>query len=203
MKKFWIIITLFFVVILSTLGGYFYGTRERVNIQPDKIVIKAPNGAVQNDLTKIEKRDIKGILETDKIQVYGQLFFKISDANQTQIRLDLANVPLVVKQLKSGKQKSIPNELQVALAKVSRDGTDYEYEPIGTLIFDEINKNSTRTAQFSTVIDRPLFITGTDLIQRIVVQATKPEESNFFSEDSPNLPIKARSRPAPYFFIEI
>jgi hypothetical protein len=203
MNKIWISMFIIVVMCLVATGGFYFGVRERANSQPDKIIVRANNGAVQNDLTRIEKREVKGILETDKVGNYGQLFFINSDNNNTQMRIDLVDVPLMVKQLKSGKQKLIPKELRVSLARTTKDGTDFDYEEIGTLIFDELNHNNLQTAQFSTVLEKSLYSQTGGLVQRVVLQATKPEDENFFSEDNPNLPINVRPKPAPYFFIEI
>lgn len=195
LKKFWYGLVITLIICLVFFMGFLYGNREKIDKTDDLIKVIGPNNSIQNSLTQIETRSIVGSLDSQQLGEFGQLYFKIIDSENTEILIRLANVPTNVKQLKSKKEKVIPNELNVATAKRSVDGLDYEYTEIGKVIFDE-PKNNLRTAKFSTNL-------GNDLrdVERVVLMPVKPEDENVFVDQNADLPPKVRDKPAPFFWV--
>jgi len=184
--------------------GFLFGIRENINSEKDEITLIGPNGANQNFITQIQKKDVSGLLNSEKIATYGEMLF-IVEEKKTQILISLKDIPNSVKQTKSSNklEKAIPSKLNVALARRTVDGLDYEYEIVGELSFDA-PKNNSRSGQFSKILEQSFSDTSVKSIQRIELQPIdKNKDFNLFSEDNPNLPIEVRKKPAPFFWINL
>lgn len=195
LQKIWYIITFIGIGIFVFYLGFLYGNREKVNKSDDNILVIGPNSSIQNTLSLMEIRPILGSSDSQNIQIYGNLYFKVSE-QQTEILIQINNVPNEVKQPNSQAKKSIPNELKIATAKRSIDGQNFEYEEIGKLAFDQ-PQNNTRSGKFSTIIKKPISI-----YERIVLLPVLDNDSNIFIDTNPDLPPLVRSNPAPYYWIE-
>jgi hypothetical protein len=82
------------------------------------------------------------------------------------------------------------------------DGLDYQYTTIGKIVLDD-SKSNQRSGKFSTTIQEVLFNERGNSVARIELQPTKPEDANIFTDDSADLPVKVRQRPAPFFWVKI
>jgi hypothetical protein len=197
LRKFWIALGILAAIGIVFYLGFLYGNREKVDASEDKTTVVGPNLSVQNSLTQIETRNIYGAVETQNIQVLGQLYYKLEDDNRTEILIKLENIPAKIRQSSSKKEKPIPTELEIFTAKRSFDGQDYDYTKVGKIIFDEPRGN-VRAGRFSTIV-----LENLANIERIMLFPVKPEEDSIFTDTSADLPLKVRQRPAPYFWIVI
>jgi hypothetical protein len=202
LQRFWYIVSVLGIIGLVFYLGYLFGTRENFNSKTDSVEITSPNGAQKNFLSEIEQRIVVGPLDSKTINTFGELLFIQSQSNQTQILLRLQNVPNTVKQTDSKKEKAIPKELNVVVARLMSDGLDYQYTTIGKIVLDD-SKSNQRSGKFSTTIQEVLFNERGNSVARIELQPTKPEDANIFTDDSADLPVKVRQRPAPFFWVKI
>lgn len=197
LQKFWYVITIFGVLSITFYLGFLYGNRERMDARQPNLVVVGPNLSIENSLTRMEIRDIRGSRNAKDIETFGQLYFKSNADGKTELLIRMAGVPAEVKQAQGGATKSIPNELHIQVARRSLDGLDFITEEIGTLVFDE-PINNVRSGRFSTVYDKT--IVGIDRIQFVSI---KEGEENIFLDSDPDLPPQVRTRPAPYFWVEL
>jgi hypothetical protein len=200
------------LTILTILGmfylGYLFGIREKFNAEDDTTVVTASNGARQNYLTQIERRAIFGAVSgvnNKTPQTFGELLFIQESNNQTQLLFNFQSVPMVVKSSDNKTEKPIPVELDILLATRNADGTDFNYESIGKLIFDAPDKTGLKTAKFSTTIDKSLYNPDdpSKSVQRIEFRPFDLKDENIFTLDNADLPIAARTRKAAYFWVNL
>jgi hypothetical protein len=204
-----------FRIILITLTivgmfylGYLFGIREKFNSEPDSTIVTATNGAQRNYLTQIERRSVFGAVSATNNktpQAFGELLFIQESNNQTQLLFNFQNVPMVVKSSDNKTEKPIPVELDILLATRNNDGTDFNYESIGRLIFDAPDKTGVRTAKFSTTIEKSLYNPEdpSKSVQRIEFRPLELKDENIFTLDNADLPIAARARKAAYFWVNL
>jgi hypothetical protein len=196
LQKIWYIITFLGIIVFVFYLGFLYGNREKYNNEEDEILVIGPNYSIQNSLTLMEIRPILGSNDSQNIQAFGNLYFKLNK-DQIEILIQINNVPNQVTQQNGKVRKDIPNELKISTAKRSLDGQNYDYEEIGKLVFDQ-PQNNLRSGKFSTIIKTPI-----TSIERIVFQPVLDNDTNIFVDDNPDLPSAVRSSPAPYFWVEI
>lgn len=202
LQRFWYIVCVLGIAVLIFYLGFLFGNREQFVSKPNTIEITAPNGAQKNFLSEIEQRLVVGPVDSKTVSTFGELLFIQNQENETQILLRLQNVPDVVKQTDGKKEKTIPKELNVAIARITTDGLDYQYSVIGKLVLDD-SKTKQRSGKFSTTIKESLFSEKGNSVARLELQPTKPEDVNIFTDDSADLPVKVRQRPAPFFWVRI
>jgi hypothetical protein len=216
----------YLIIFLSLVGlvfylGYLYGTRELVASKPDNITINNPNGQATNSITKIQQRQIYGSTDSENVTTFGQIYFVENDKNQTEILIDLQNVPAKIKQTKGLKEVEIPNTLQVQVATRVRDSDgkeNYNYQNISknpsnpAIITLTANASGTRSGRFSGNIDSLIFDPQTlvNKVERLVLQPTDSNLQNIFIDRNSDLPIKVRGNPeanvagqsAPFFWVK-
>lgn len=183
--------------------GYLFATREKTENNADSITVAAPNGSIQNSLSQIETRNIVGSRDAKSEQNYGDFYFKVLPDNKTEIMLRIDSAPLSIK---ASVEKPIPSELNIALARRTAEGLDYNLEIIGKMTFDDAS-NGVRRGKFSSVlkpdgqgaIERPALAS----IERILLLPTKAEDDNIYVNKNPDLPQKVRERPSAYFWVVI
>jgi hypothetical protein len=200
LQKFWYFTSVLGILILTFYLGFLYGNRERVNDMDDNIQVVGPNLSIKNSLTEMEIREVAGSQDSQNIEVFGQLFFKVEtvdEEDQTEILIQMRGVPDEAVQSNGEINVSIPNQLRVATARRSIDGLDYEYTYIGVLILDEPVENQ-RAGKFSTILESDL-----SRLERLVLFAEDENIQNVFTDTSPDLPPQVRSRPAPFFWVEL
>jgi len=185
------------IIAITFYLGFLFGNRERVSELPDNIQVVGPNLSIKNSLTEMEIREIYGSPDSQNIGVYGQLFFKNNGEDETEILIQMLNVPSQVLQSNGQVAVDIPNQLRIATARRSIDGLDYEYNYIGVIIFDE-PVNNLRSGKFSTILEQDI-----SRLERIVFFAEDDTVQNVFTDTSPDLPPQVRSRPAPFFWSEL
>jgi len=199
LKIIWTIISLVSFLGLAFYFGYLYGYRERFNQKENQVLVIGPNLSIQNSLSDIKTNPVLAINGPSSIANFGQLYYKITNENKTELRLVLENTPLTLNN--QTRQVIIPESLTVYTAKLSSDGLDYEYTEIGTFVFNE-PKNGTRSGDFNKVLDYPLASVD-NRIDRLVLFAKGDMEGNIFLNQDPDIPIKARNRPSPFFWVEL
>ncbi len=202
-QRFWYIVSFISLFGIIFYFGYLLGLRDKFNSQTDQTILVAPNGAMKNFLTKIESRSVCGSSNAKDKSEFGEMLFIVTENNNTQILITLKKIPDSVKSSQSSKEKKIPNQLNVYSAKKTKDGLDYEYQELGKIIFNE-PINGLRDGKFSTVLDVPIFSQTSQNFERIEIKSDKIENENIFRDSQdPDLPIKARERAAPFFWINI
>jgi alpha-D-ribose 1-methylphosphonate 5-phosphate C-P lyase len=149
----------------------------------------------------MEIRDIVGSNDSQNIQTFGQFFFKTTEIstgnNEVELLIQMRNIPPEVVQSNAQGKVQIPQQLRILTAKRSIDGLDYEYEPIGVIIFDEPVENL-RSGKFSTILEQNI-----TSVERIVFVPEDEGVQNVFTDTSPDRPPQVRSRPAPFFWSEL
>lgn len=195
-RKLWLLILLATSLSLVFYLGYLYGRREEANEHIADISIQGPNKSSVNSLSKIETRDIVVIKNSQEVQNAGVLFFKVNE-EETEILLTIDNAPLQVTQLNNKVAKEIPKKLDVATARTSNDGLNYDYSILGTITLTS-NDGKSLKGSYSDIIEGDL-----RSIKRIVLLPTSPEDDNIIKSESPDLPALVRQRPAPYFWMVV
>lgn len=197
LQRFWYIVTVAGVLLLTFYLGFLSGNRERISDEPDNIAVVGPNLSIQNSLTEVEIRDIQGSSNSTDIQIFGQLFFKTTDDGETEVLITMKSVPAEVVQSNNQVRVNIPNDFQIKTARRSIDGQNFEYEPIGVITLDE-PVDGTRTGKFSTILEKDI-----SRLERIVFEARDNTIQNVFTDNSPDLPPIVRTQPAPFFWSEL
>lgn len=197
LQRFWYIVTVAGVLLLTFYLGFLSGNRERISDEPDNIAVVGPNLSIQNSLTEVEIRDIQGSSNSVDIQVFGQLFFKTTEDGKTEVLITMKSVPSEVVQSNNQVRINIPNDFQIKTARRSIDGQNFEYEPIGVITLDE-PVDGTRTGKFSTILEKDI-----SRLERIVFEARDNSIQNVFTDNSPDLPPIVRTQPAPFFWSEL
>lgn len=193
------------LIILGFSLGYFYGNRDRYDKKPDTISLIGPNLSIQNSLSQLQTKAILGITENNEIKTYGQFYYKILPDKSTEVMFIMSDIPSSLRQANLKAEKSIPNELNIDLARRT-DDNDYQYTNIGKITFDE-PKNGIRSGKFPTII-KPITV-GNDLnsaisnVKQVVFRPLKPEDDNIFKSTSSDVPLKARDKPLPYFWVNL
>jgi regulatory protein YycI of two-component signal transduction system YycFG len=196
---------LFLTITIIFFLGYLAGNRDHYDKTDDKIKIKGPNSSIQNSLSSLKTKDVIGFAENNTEAKYGLMYYKILPDKSTEILINISNVPLVLKQAVQKQERSIPQNLQIKLARRALDGLKYNYTSIGVLTFEE-PKNGFLSVTFSTNID-PIKI-GNEVfpalsdVDRIVFMPTKVEDNNIFILNNSDIPSEERKEPAPYFWIK-
>ncbi|MBC7471951.1 MAG: hypothetical protein H7196_01640 [candidate division SR1 bacterium] len=198
---------IFLSITIALTTGYFYGVRDKYDNKQDNIDIVGPNLAIQNSLSQLQTKDILGFGENNTIKSFGQFYYNIRSDKTTEVLFSFNNVPLSVIQANGKMEKSIPNQLNIDLARKTIDGLSYIYENIGKITFDEPKADGGRNGKFSTVIkpiktDKELVPSLTS-VQRIVFRPIKSEDNNIFKDLDTDIPPVDRDAPAPYFKIKL
>jgi hypothetical protein len=194
------------LVVISFSLGYFYGTRDKYDKKPDNLDLIGPNLSIQNSLSQLQTKDILGFTQNNEVKTYGQFYYKVLNDKSTEVMFSLSDIPNSLKQANLKGEKSIPNELNIDLARISLDGLDYNFENIGKITFDE-PKNGLRSGRFPTIV-KPFqigkdSIVGISNVKQIIFRPIKPEDANIFKINNSDIPIKQRDQPAGYFWVNL
>jgi hypothetical protein len=216
---------IFFITIclLVFFLGYNFGQKPNREPQTPKIEIKLPNRYVENSLTKIQIKPILGVLDASGTpKEVGKMYYVINKSQQTELLLRLENLPTIITGNKQ--QQPIPNELSIHLARRTTDGSDYEYEFIGSLNLIRLETESgakngsspIQSGEFSTILDYNFMQNTPDrkIPERLEIYAINkddPSTQNIFINTNLNLPIQIRGdqnlsiigKPSPYFWVEL
>lgn len=232
-KKVYLIFILISVLGLVYVLGYLYGIREKTNQIVSSVEVVSPNLDQKNSISEIQQREIVGIdpgsfnaqTNSYNIKSYGRLYFIINDKGQTEISIQMENVPsqFVISPTKS---VTIPEKLGIDIAMREIDPIDnldtYVYKNISpnpeknlaTLSFDQ-PKDGVKSAKFSGFIDRPILDENNNRtnIERIALRSTDPLIQNIFEDQDKDLPVKVRGNSqtnppikaqlAPFFWAQI
>jgi hypothetical protein len=232
-KKIYLIFILISLLGLVYYLGYLYGVREKTNEILSKTEVVSQNQNQKNSISEIQQREILGIdpnsfnnqTNSYNTKVYGRLYFVINDNNQTEISIQMENIPT---QLSINKTKSVivPDKLSIDLAIREIDPADnldtYIYQNISpkpdknlaTIALDE-TKDGLRSAKFSGFINKSILDenNGRTNIERIVFRSIDLSVQNIFEDRNKDLPVKIRgnsetnpaipAEPAPFFWVLI
>lgn len=132
-SRLWYIVSLFAIVGLIFLTGYFVGNRTWYISKPDEIVVKNGNGVEKTTLSDITFRNLNARTDGKNVVRAGELLYRTNGA-ELEIMLRITNLPLQFGV--SEGSIAYPQSYTVNLAKRSLDGLNYELTPIGTLALD-------------------------------------------------------------------
>ena len=210
------------LVVLVFYLGFLYGTREKINSSSDLIEVENPNGQVLNSISQIQQRSIKGSVNSEQIETFGDMYFIINRKNQTEIVINLQRIPNTIKQAKGQISAPIPQQLRVDIARRVRGDDNIEtYQYINVSLVENVvatvtlNEavNGLRSASFSGIIDSPIIDKNgvKSNIERVVLRPVDTSITNVFIDRDPDLPskiggnVKANipGEPAPFFWVKL
>jgi len=201
MKKIWSFLGLVILASFMFFLGYRLAIVDNFNLKPNNSRTKATNGFIANSLTAILTRPIFGILEGDK-KTYGTLWVKeieTSGVFQTEIRLQIDNIPLKMTQPSSKTTQDTPKILTLQIPKKCCGGLDFEYGPkLGDVQIQV--QSGTGSVDFSYVLDYKL--TGSEF-DKLILTSETPNFFQVIKEDTRDWPKLATERPAPYFWANL
>lgn len=219
LQRFYYLVIFLSLVVLVFYLGYMYGNREWVASNPNNVTINNPNGQTINSITKIQQRQLFGSSNSETIEVFGLVYFVENNNNQTEVVIDLQNVPPKIKQTKGLKEVNIPDQLSVEIAKRVKDSDGketYSYQNISSnanqkaIITLAPSQNNLRGGKFSGNINSLIFDPKTlaNEIERVVLRPLDGSTENIFIDRNSDLPIKVRGnaeagitgQPAPFFW---
>lgn len=221
-QKVYYLFLFFSLISLVFYAGFLFGNRERVNQQPDNFKVTNPNGQSLNTISQIQQRPVEGSKNGRNIEIFGQMFFLVNSQNQTEIVIQLSNIPARIVTPDNLNQVEIPQVLKIQIARRVRDvdgGDTYKYENLGlnestqaTVSLSE-PVNGLRNGTFSGYIKEPVIDESFNRsgIERVVLFPLDDSNRNIFIDQNPDLPIKIRGnaqagipgQPAPFFWIRL
>jgi hypothetical protein len=200
--------------------GFLFGRREWLNDQPPNLSITNPNLQSQNSISDIQLRPILGSSDGRTVQSFGQLYFLINGSGQTEIVINLENVPISIGP-NGGPTVPVPDQLsiEIAIRVKDQDNRDtYEYQNISpnpdVKAYIALNQpvNNIRSGRFTGIIDQPIVDSqnGKQNFERLVFRSLDGEVSNVFIDRDPDLPFMIRGnteagvqgQPAPFFWVK-
>ena len=201
-------VAILILAVLVAFGlGWFASNRTRLSNAPDTITVIGANGAVQNALSQMRITDVIGVGELDaeatQYRQFGQLYYFVAPDLTTELHVRLSGVPgTITNTQENGPTKAIPRTLDIKLAVLTFGGDDYDYRTLGQIKLSP-NEDDILRGEYSTVLE-PVEDYKGDLVpalqdvERIVFDSTAGD--NIFADENDDLPIKVRSRPAPFFW---
>jgi hypothetical protein len=193
--------------------GLGIGVRHRIAVsdQTDNLTVVGPNQSIQNSLTEMNIRDVVGVMEiggTVPFSTVGQLYFNVRSDNHTEVHVRVAGLPLnITNAAEKNQQKSIPRVLSIMIARRSFDGTNFEYQQLGTMSLQQ-GEDEKLSGKFSTILPPSLNTDNKQVpalldAERIVFDTESAGAKNIFSDKNPDLPAEVRNNPSPFLWTVI
>ncbi len=200
--------------------GFLFGSREWLNAQPVNLSITNPNLQAKNSISDIQLRSILGSVDGSTVQSFGQLYFLINGDGQTEIVINLDNIPTTIGPA-GGPNVAVPDQLSIEVATRVKDENNrdtYEYRNISpnpdVKAYIALNEpvNNIRSGRFTGIIDESIVDSqnGRQNFERLVFRSLNGDVNNIFIDRDPDLPFMVRGnteagvqgQTAPFFWVK-
>jgi hypothetical protein len=195
-SRLWYITSLFAIVGLIFVTGYFVGNRSWYIAQPDSITVKNANGNQKTLLSDVVFRSLMARTDAKTTVRVGDLLYRSADATSLEVMVRITALPLQFGT--SDGAVAYPQSLTVQLAKRTLDGLSYDLVPVGTLALD-VPQKGLYSGTLSTTLPYKKTQFENQFERILLTNDTVPPLPAY---DAPFFASEFRTRPSPFVWSE-